>query len=53
MACEPRAIADDVFCAVRQVILDAVFVIAAIADFVEDTLGCLVVSLGFENSGDV
>lgn len=44
---------DDVFGAGGQVIWDAVFVVAAVADFVEEALGCLVVSLGFEDSGEV
>jgi len=36
-----------------QIIRDAVFVVAGVADFAEEALACLVVSLGFEDSGEV
>ena len=42
-------------CSARgQISRDAVFVVAAVGYvFAEETLGCLVVSLGFEDSGEV
>ena len=54
LAGEPPAIVDDVFGAGGQVSRDAVFVVAAAGYvFAEEALGCLVVSLGFEDSGKV
>ena len=54
LAGEPPAIIDDVFGAGGKISRDAVFVVAAVGYvFAEETLGCLVVSLGFEDSGEV
>ena len=53
LAGQPPAIINDVFGAGGRITRDAVFVVAAVADLAEETLGCLVVSLSFEDCGEV